>query len=256
VKVFEPSSIEHFREFGYAIFSLDADDLIDKVNEDIYKIVESAEFKVNSKIYSYNDSPRIVESWKLSENCKDLSKHPKIVSFLNDVFNAEPKPFSTINFLRSTQQPLHSDYVHFGTVPELLLAGSWIALEDIDPKSGPIQVVPKSQKLKIFNFCEDVGAEIPKSLSQVKKNYSAYEEWVRQVLQDKGLFPVAPRLKKGDCVIWDANLLHGSPECDNVSLSRKSMATHWVSCEVKTSYVPIFSAPHKNIFKERALEFY
>jgi len=57
-------------------------------------------------------------------------------------------------------------------------------------------------------------------------------------------------------VIWDANLLHGSPKCDNVSLSRKSMATHWVSCEVKTSYVPIFSAPHKNIFKERALEFY
>lgn len=256
MKVLEPSTLDHFSEFGYAVFGLDANDLIDNVNKDISKIVESTEFRVNSKIYSYNDSPRIVESWKLSENCKALSKHPKIMSFLNEVFKAEPKPFSTINFLHSTQQPFHSDYVHFGTIPELLLAGSWIALEDIDPKAGPIQVVPKSHKLKIFNFFEDVGAEIPKSLSQAKKNYSAYEDWVKQVLEDKGLSPVTPRLKKGDCVIWDANVLHGSPKCDNLRLSRKSMATHWVSSEVEESYVPMFSSPHVGIFKRRILEFY
>ena len=67
------------------------------------------------------------------DSCKRLSLSQIVINTLESLYDASPKAFSTINFLHSTQQPLHSDYVHFGTLPEGRLAGSWIALEDINP---------------------------------------------------------------------------------------------------------------------------
>ena len=126
---------------------IEQDKLIDEVNNDVDLYVRKGEFKTNSKIYSYNESPRIVESWKVIDSCKRLSLSPIVIKWLELLTSLSPRAFSTINFLHSTQQPLHSDYVHFGTIPEGRLAGSWIALEDINPSSGPLQIVPKSHKL-------------------------------------------------------------------------------------------------------------
>ena len=39
-----------------------------------------------------------------------------------------------------------------------MIVGAWVALEDIDPNSGPLQVVPKSHKLNLFDY-EDVDAD-------------------------------------------------------------------------------------------------
>ena len=87
---------------------------------------------------------------------------------LKFLYEKTPLPFSTINFLTSTQQPLHSDYAHFGTIPELLLAGSWIALEDISPDSGPLQIVPTSHKWNIYRYSENGDGQIPSVLNKIK----------------------------------------------------------------------------------------
>ena len=63
------------------------------------------------------------------------------------MYESKPIAVSTINFKR-TEQPLHSDYMHFASKPDLYLAGCWIALEDINEKNGPLIVVPQSHKLK------------------------------------------------------------------------------------------------------------
>ena len=185
-----------FEEEGYLIFNIDDPVLISQVNKDVDKIVSLADFKTNSKIYSYNDAPRIVESYKHSSACRKLAKHPVIVEALKTLFEDTPLPFSTINFTRTTQQPLHSDYAHFGTVPELLLAGSWIALEDIDPNAGPLQIVPGGHKLDFFEF-EQVSDEIPKSLKEVKAQYSLYEDWIKNYIDSNGLRSITPKMKRG-----------------------------------------------------------
>ena len=59
-----------FDNDGYIIFNINDNELIDAVNLDIKNHLESGQFKTNSKIYSYNESPRIVESHKFSENTK------------------------------------------------------------------------------------------------------------------------------------------------------------------------------------------
>jgi hypothetical protein len=145
-----------FFEQGFVTFNISDQDLIDSVNRDMENLIEIGGYKTNSLIYSYNQWPRIVESYRSSDNCKKLALHNSVMNRLRYFYGFEPKAFSTINFLHSTQQPLHSDYVHFGTIPHRMLVGAWVALEDIDPDSGPLQIVPKSHLLDLFDY-EDVG---------------------------------------------------------------------------------------------------
>jgi|TARA_B110000263_G_scaffold162825_1_gene141702 ectoine hydroxylase-related dioxygenase (phytanoyl-CoA dioxygenase family) len=247
----EDKDKEFYYKNGYLICNVSQDGLIDLVNQDIDKLLSLDDIKTNSKIYSYNDSPRIVESWTKSENCKNLSLSKIVIDLLRDLYDSNPQAFSTINFLHSTEQPLHSDYTHFGTLPEGRLAASWIALEDVSPMAGPLQVVPGSHKLNYFDF-EQISATPPKSLSQIKQNYTLYEEWVKRTIKQEKLHSIVlDDLKKGDCVIWHANLLHGSPECQDNSITRKSQVTHWTFEDVERHYNPVFSQRKKEKFVER-----
>jgi ectoine hydroxylase-related dioxygenase (phytanoyl-CoA dioxygenase family) len=247
---------DFYKKNGYLIFNINDDLLINKVNSDIEKILKKEKrLKKNSKIFSYNESPRIVESYKKSINCKLLAKHPKIIEMLKLLYEEEPLAFSTINFLTSTQQPLHSDYAHFGTIPELLLVGTWIALEDIDPDAGPLQIVPGSHKWNVYRYSEQNNGKIPASLDEIKKQYTSYEQWVKKQIQKKKSNLIIPTMQKGDCIIWSANLLHGSPDCIKQGSSRKSQVTHWAFRSVVKHYNPIFSDLKNNIIVERKIEY-
>ncbi len=245
-----------FWKEGYLIFNINDNQLINRINRDVKKIIKTKSYKTNTKIYSYNKSPRIVESYKLSKNCKTLAKHSKIKKIIEYLYKDKAIPFSTINFLKSTQQPLHSDYAHFGTIPENKLVGAWVALENINSESGPLQIVPRSHKLKRYNFIKENNNKVPTSLSQIKKNYKNYEKWVRKIIKTKNLKPLIPIMKKGDCLLWESNLLHGSPICKNPKLSRLSQVTHWTFRSVKKHYNPNFSDTTKNRLVERKVELF
>ncbi len=247
--------VEELTRVGYTIIQLsDSDSLITEVNLQIEELVSGGNFRTNSKIYSYNTSPRVVESWKHSPAAHSLAFHPQILGVLRDYFSSEPLPFSTINFLRSTQQPLHSDYVHFGTFPPFQLAAAWVALEDIDPKSGPIRLVPESHRFPEF-FYEDLGLPVAQSMGQVKEFYGLYEEWVKNEIYRRELDIVCPEMRRGDAILWLANLLHGSPECENPSMSRRSQVTHYHTADTVDFYNPVFSTPRKGKFKRRVVEY-
>jgi len=246
-----------FDSSGYVVLSLlGQGDLIDEIVFDMNEIVQSGDFRTNSGIYSYNDSPRIVEAWRKSRAVHRLAFHPSILEVVERLYGSKPRPFSTINFLRSTQQPLHSDYVHFGTVPHYRLTAAWVALQDIDPDSGPLQVVPGSHKDPLFCY-SDLGLKPARSLSEVKDLYSQYENYVISNLSNLD-YPhraVTPQLSKGDVLIWDANLLHGSPACKNNKLSRLSQVTHYHFDDVEIFYNPSFSQPKSKKFVKRNVEF-
>ena len=244
-----------FEEDGYVVLKLEGiDDLIDEINSDVENLLASGEYRTNSKIYSYNDSPRIVESWKYSHASHKLAFNSQVMEFLFNYFSAEPLPFSTITFLRSTEQPLHSDYIHFGTIPHQRLAASWVALEDIDPKSGPLQIVVRSHKNDLVCF-SDIAPRVARSLGDVKEHYTLYEDYIRTMVEDSNLEVISPELKKGEAIIWNANLLHGSPSCENNQLSRRSQVTHYHFSETEMFYNPSFSSIRDGRFVRRNVEF-
>jgi ectoine hydroxylase-related dioxygenase (phytanoyl-CoA dioxygenase family) len=247
---------EEFEQNGFVVFSLhDAQDLIAEINSDIEGMIHGGEFSTNSRIYQYNNSPRIVESWKHSSAAKQLAFHPEIIEYLTKLFGCRPKPFSTINFVRSTQQPLHSDYIHFGTVPHFRLAAAWVALEDIDPRSGPLQIVRGSHKLPALDY-SDLGLPTAKSLGDVKRHYSIYEDFIKFTVNYQFKENVCtPSLKAGDVLIWAANVLHGSPTCEDNRLSRRSQVIHYHFEGTEIFYNPAFSNLNTQKFLKRNVEF-
>ena len=239
---------------GYCIIDLDVEHkLIDLVNADISSAIKKNSYKKNSNAYHYNENPRIVEGWKSSKAIKDLATNSKLISLLEYCYQSKPIPFSTINFIKGTEQPLHSDEFHFGSLPHGYLTGVWIALEDIHKDSGPLLIAKKSHKLPLFSF-EKIGLAIPKSEKEFKLSYTIYEEWVREMIKINNLEIITPPLKKGQCLIWSSNLLHGGSEMKNKNLTRKSLVVHFHYKKCEKIFFPSYSNIEKGKFIERNLK--
>ena len=213
------------------------------------KINSSNHGKYNPKYYHYNEYPRLIEGWRNSSNIKKLALNENINKVLKVLYDQDPLAFSTINFTRGTEQPLHSDYFHFGSMPELMLAGVWVALEDISPDSGPLSVVPKSHKLPIV-YPEDLGLKIPTSSKKLKENYTVYEDYVNKVIEKEKLEISTPILKKGQALVWAANMLHGAFSIKNHSITRYSQVTHYHFTGCEFYYNPTFSSREKYNFRD------
>ena len=245
------SNLQKFLKEGYLIIDIDDGEVdLDKIKNDMDEINSSSQKKLNPKIYHYNEFPRLIEGWKQSDEIKKLALHSKVLSCLNDLYGNKAIAFSTINFTKGTEQPLHSDYFHFGSMPELMLAGVWIALEDINPDSGPLSIVPGSQNGPII-LPEDLGINNPpRSTAEVKKNYTVYEQWVRNYIESSKLKITTPKLKKGEALIWAANMLHGAFEINNKMLTRYSQVTHYHFENFQFLYNPNFSSRKKYVFRD------
>jgi ectoine hydroxylase-related dioxygenase (phytanoyl-CoA dioxygenase family) len=243
-----------FDEDGYIIFQTGlSEGLIDEIIEDVtFELSNSNDLKLNPKIFHYNESPRIVEFWKKSKSVKALALNGEILKLLEILYHSIPIPFSTINFIKSTEQPLHSDYVHFASNPDGYLAGVWVALEDINPNAGPLSIVPKSHALPIVTN-RSLNLKIPKTTKEVKANYTVYENYLIQDLSDRGMKAIAPPLKKGEALIWAANLAHGAIKQLDSSLTRYSQVTHYHFKNAEFVYNPLYSDPENNVYALRNL---
>lgn len=233
-----------FIDNGYLILrNVLKDKLVKNVIEDYNKIINSKKYKKNPDYFHYNKYPRVIEGWRKSKSIKMIAKNKIIEKILNFFYDKEPIPISTINFYAGTEQPLHSDYIHFGSSPELYLAGVWFALEKVDNNNGPLTIVPGSHKLKIINF-SDFNLNIPQTSKELKNYYSIYENYLLDIIKEKKLKTKKVLLNKGDAIIWAANLLHGGSKIKKNN-SRLSQVVHYHFNKLDYIYNPCFS--NKNI---------
>src|SRR5437762_950426 len=81
------------------------------------------------------------------------------------------------------------------------IVGVWVALEDMDMDNGPLVYYPGSQSLREINM-QDVGAEDP-------SQYKLYERFMADLIESEGLEAEYATIRKGEALVWSANLLHG-----------------------------------------------
>ena len=240
-------------EDGYTILDLNQpSEIYQTINNKIDNKIFEGNPKLNPKYYHYNENPRVIEAWRDIKEIVDLARDRDVLDFLECIYKRRPIPFSTINFIKSSEQPLHSDYMHFSSKPERYLTGVWFALEDIDINSGPLSIIPKSHKLNIATL-EKLSQSIPKNTKQLKENYTKYEEHVKQVVKQNNLGSKKITIKKNQCLIWSANLLHGGSPIQDQTLTRKSLVVHY-HYENCLYYNPGFSRLSENIMAERRIE--
>jgi ectoine hydroxylase-related dioxygenase (phytanoyl-CoA dioxygenase family) len=169
----ERGLLNKFNKLGYLIIDLElSDEFIESLKNQINKKINENLVKQDER-YEYNDSPRIFEAWKDCSNVLELCKHPKILETLKFLYGREPKAFQTINFIKGSNQPLHSDTIHFHTIPHKWMTGVWVALEDVSEKNGTLRYVPGSHKWDVYEF-PDLNIPVPAYGDQFEA-YSEYE---------------------------------------------------------------------------------
>ncbi|MDE3198269.1 MAG: phytanoyl-CoA dioxygenase family protein, partial [Acidobacteriota bacterium] len=137
------------------------------------------------------------------------------------------KPLQTIASHKGSQQGLHSDSIHMTTYPLGYLAAAWIAFEDIHPDCGPLVYYPGSHRLP-YVFSQDAGIARGDFEREGYAPYHAkYEPRIRQLVEENGFAPQYFHAKKGDVLIWHANLVHGGSARRNLALSRRAVVCHF-----------------------------
>jgi hypothetical protein len=170
---------------------------------------------------------------KLGAFCRIL-KHPALLRCIRLLMEREPRPLQTIMAHKGSQQGLHSDSIHMTTYPLGYLTAAWIAFEDIDPDCGPLVYYPRSHRLP-YVFSKDVGiGEDDLKVNGYAPYQALYEPYIRRLVEEHHLEPHYFHAKKGDVLIWHANLIHGGAPRQNIALSRRSAVCHFF---VKNAFV-------------------
>lgn len=181
---------------------------------------------------------RLQDAWKDNSDVRAIAANPVLRELLSKLYGRRAFPFQTLNFPVGTQQHLHSDAVHFSSLPERFMCGVWLAMEDIHPDAGKLEYLAGSHRWPILSnaMLGHRGAD-NRALSSAQ---TAYEPVWRAMIAQSGCETEHFMARKGQALIWAANLLHGgSPRTDR-SLTRWSQVTHYYF-ENCLYYTPAYS---------------
>jgi hypothetical protein len=161
---------------------------------------------------------------KVGTFCRIL-KHSELLRCIRLLMDREPRALQTIASHKGSQQGLHSDSIHMTTYPLGYLTAAWIAFEDIDPDCGPLVFYPGSHRLP-YMFSKDVGiSEADFQREGYGPYHARYEPRIRELAEQ--MEPHYFHARKGDVLIWHANLIHGGSPRKRLELSRRSVVCHF-----------------------------
>jgi hypothetical protein len=163
---------------------------------------------------------------KAGEFCRIL-KHADLARWIRILTGRNPKPLQTIASHKGSQQGVHSDSIHMTTYPLGYLTAAWVAFEDIHPDSGPLVYYPGSHRLP-YVFSREVGiTEEAFKRDGYAPYHEHYEPHIQRAIADNGLTPSFFHARKGDVLIWHANLLHGGSPRRDLRHTRKAVVCHF-----------------------------
>lgn len=208
----EKALARHYHEHGYVIVDVGLPDFASRCERMIADLAPHYPDTLQGR--------RIDEAWYHNDDVRALACAPTVLAVLALLYQRQPFPFQTLNFDLGTEQPAHSDTIHFHCVPRRFMAGAWVPLEDVDPDCGTLFVVPGSHRLPDYDMA---GLGLPARSDA----YRGYEELVARLLQVHGLQRHELTLRRGQAVIWAANLFHGGGPRRDPTRTRHSQATHY-----------------------------
>ncbi len=210
---------DKFREQGYVVIDSQLDhSVLDACKNDLEKFFgPDREDPVH---VPSSEANRIQDAWYINQDVRKIAECPVVLQTLEELYGVRMRPFQTLNFRVGTQQPIHADSIHFNSVPFGGMCGVWVALEDIGPDQGPLKYYPKSQNLPEMNY-PDLG------LQASPKSYPQYLSILQDLIEEHGFEPEYGLIKKGQALIWCANILHGGAKQNDMSLTRYSQVTHY-----------------------------
>ena len=226
-------------EDGFIVLkSVCSPDQVSKYNS----IVEEARASIGNLKDSHGLGDRIGQLHQRNPELLNILSDHRVMDFIKWAFNDDPYVMGSLNFEKGTQQESHVDAIFFWPSPHYSMCGCWIALEDIHEDSGPLFYLPGSHRWPFFRS-EDlarVDTDFAKLLLSAKSEHNEQKSesigklgliWSRNLLNMEKLYGtnrIPVTLKAGDAVIWHSLLAHGGMPVANPTLSRKSVAFHFM----------------------------
>jgi ectoine hydroxylase-related dioxygenase (phytanoyl-CoA dioxygenase family) len=225
-------------ERGYAVFEFPDDEIdarIERVKDSL-----AAQFGID-----FNDphsdktvgERRIQDAWKFNKDVNDIASNTIVIDLLSKLYGRKAFPFQTLNFPVGTQQDAHSDMVHFSSLPERFMCGVWLAMEDVSIDSGPLFYYPGSHRWPAMTNALIGRRGYGSDLRSAQDPFA--EAW-QALCAASGIERDTFLARKGQALIWSANLLHGGSVQNDPRLTRWSQVTHYYFDDC-IYYTPAFS---------------
>jgi ectoine hydroxylase-related dioxygenase (phytanoyl-CoA dioxygenase family) len=180
---------------------------------------------------------RIQDAWTFDVDVRAIAANEAVLDLLSKLYGRRAFPFQTLNFPVGTEQAAHSDSVHFSSLPERFMCGVWLAMEDVRPDAGPLFYLPGSHRWPIMTNGLIGRRGYDSKLASAQDPYGLVWEALCSAygVQSEPFFA-----RKGQALIWCANLLHGDSRQNNPRLTRWSQVTHYYFDDC-IYYTPAFS---------------
>lgn len=226
------------RENGFAVFDFpdaDLDARIERIKANL-----GPRYEINfadPESDKTQNLRRIQDGWQFDEDVLAIASNQQVIDLLGKLYGRSAFPFQTLNFPVGTQQDAHSDSVHFSSLPERFMCGVWLAMEDIGPDAGPLFYHPGSHRWPIMTNAMIGRRGFGSDLGSAQDPYGP--AW-RALCEVNHSQPETFLARKGQALIWCANLLHGGSPQHDPRLTRWSQVTHYYfdNC---VYYTPAFS---------------
>lgn len=207
---------------GYAVIDFPDDVLDARVERITYRL--GAHFKMDEWVAKGGrlvDGGRVQDDWRKDDDIKAIAANQTILDILAFCYGRNAFPFQTLNFPVGTQQHFHTDAMHFSSIPERFMCGVWVAMEDIDETNGPLVYYPGSHKLPFYSN-EQMGV----FWEGDHPGQTLYHTAWQALMDAHGLKPDYFHARKGQALIWAANLMHGGAQ-RTARRTRWSQVTHY-----------------------------
>lgn len=155
---------------------------------------------------------------------------PAVMRLLSAVYERPPVCFQSMSFRHGSQQPLHRDTAYLPLSPDPLgLLASWTALQDVEAGSGELVYYEGSHKIPEFLF----GGR-SRALSAGPEQHAAFLEYLERACAQLPRRTFAPR--RGDVLVWLADLVHGGAAVTRPGLLRRSFVAHFMPLGARPTF--------------------
>jgi uncharacterized protein YndB with AHSA1/START domain len=244
----ERDDLSHFIDHGWLLWSGAIDpDLIDRFAADIHghhlhpgKFLTTNHRNNQSRRKLSGGTPDRFESlfdlYVNLDSARQVCFHPRITRFLSLVFDTKPIAFQQLLFQRSNGHRVHQDTSVVAVEDPMLLAATWIALEDVVEGSGELGFYDRSHRLPHYLFANGT-----KWMNFATDDQNIYADELDAACRQHSMTYERFMAQKGDVFFWTADLVHRShPRTLPEDTSRLSCVTHYQPAITK----PFWSRHH------------
>jgi phytanoyl-CoA hydroxylase len=233
--------LAHYIDDGYVVFPKATDE---SVIDEYLRVFEAAWNAPPDRIFLhwnrqylpmdrkyYDEVTKVGEIHTCFERAEELIFPPPVLRFLTQIYERPPVVFQTMTMRKGSEEILHIDTGPLTLTEPMSMVASWVALEDVQPLSGEFQFIPGSHRLpELLHYGTDKGHD---------GDYEEYDKILKTTLrmcEERGLETKTLMAKKGDVLIWHADLMHGGAPIQVRQRTRKSLVAHFMPYGVMPTF--------------------